>query len=44
MGLRGSLVRSIIKSILAWRPLLRAANDQIDQGDGKAGLFVAHLP
>lgn len=44
VGLPGSSVRSITKSILARRFLLRSADDETDRGRGKTRLQLANLP
>lgn len=44
LGVARFFVRSILKPFVAWRPLLCPANDQTDQGHGKTGFLMAHLP
>lgn len=44
MGLPGSLVRSLTKSLLAWRPLLRSPDEKAHISYGEARLLLADLP
>lgn len=44
MGLPDSLVRSLTKPLLAWRPLLRSPDEKAHIGYGETRLLLANLP